>query len=293
MRDLQFGMLGVDTSHGPAFASLLNGSNGRGEIQGAKMVTAFPEPSALSISMDRVGQFTEEVRSYGVKVTKTIEEMVEGVDAVLILSADGACHLDQLKRLVPWGKPVFIDKPFALTGVDAEEMKELARSLPVMSSSALRFAEGLTVALGKGAVCGASVFGPVDFLKERPGFSWYGIHMVEMLFRALGTGVRSVRAECDGKDYMLKGIWKDGRIGKMRGIGEGDASFGGTIHYKDHSERFAIRSHHTPFYTSLLEAIIRFVHEGRAEPPLDETVAIIRFLEALDVSLKEDRVVML
>ena len=76
----------------------------------------------------------------------TMQQVAENTDAILILSADGRVHLNQFKTICSYRKPVFIDKPFALSSADAGEIIRLAEEfqIPLMSASSLRHAEVLT-----------------------------------------------------------------------------------------------------------------------------------------------------
>ena len=67
-------------------------------------------------------------------------------DAILLESVDGAVHHEQLREIIAFKKPIFIDKPFSLSSKAANEMIQLAADYqtPIMSSSALRYAESLT-----------------------------------------------------------------------------------------------------------------------------------------------------
>lgn len=91
--------------------------------------------------------FAEEMNSrFGVQIAERPEQVAEQCDAVLLLSADGRVHAKLFEAIVPYGKPIFIDKPLALSMKEAAAIAKLAEqwSVPIMSSSALRYAEALT-----------------------------------------------------------------------------------------------------------------------------------------------------
>ncbi len=75
------------------------------------------------------------------KVCERIEEMVDGIDAVFINDCDGGGG-DHLKLAIPFlkkGIPTFVDKPFASTLNDAQEIIRLAKQYhaPVFNASML------------------------------------------------------------------------------------------------------------------------------------------------------------
>src|SRR4029453_1615082 len=104
----------------------------------------------FEMSYSRIDRFTEQISShYGVKIVDTPEAVAEACDAILLESADGRVHLEQFRRIAAYRKPVFIDKPMAVSYADAKAISELAKlhGVPLMSCSALRYAEALTNAL--------------------------------------------------------------------------------------------------------------------------------------------------
>jgi predicted dehydrogenase len=289
MRKLRIGMVGLDTSHAHAFTRLLNNSALEHHVQGGNVIKAFPGGSPdFALSVNRIDRITEEVHRYGVDIVDSLEEAVEGTDAVLLESVDGGIHLEQLRRLIVYGKPIFIDKPFSLSSSDAEEMAALAETYktPIMSSSALRFSEGLKRILSrrdKGRITGADCFGPMDMVTGQ-GYFWYGIHAVEMLFTILGGGTEAVTTHSNDDYDCIVGWWKDGRIGTVRGNRSGSQQFGALVHFEKGTEYVNVAADSKPFYASLLEEVIGFFHGGTPGVKLDETLEIIRFLEAANES---------
>jgi len=75
------------------------------------------------------------------RVCATLEEAIEGVDAVFLADGggDGSEHLEWVEPILRKRLPVFVDKPFALTSVDARKMVELAKETgtPLFSASIL------------------------------------------------------------------------------------------------------------------------------------------------------------
>lgn len=300
MAMLTLGIIGLDTSHAVAFTRLLHNEKENHHVAGARVALAFPGGSPhLPISMKRIEGFTRELnQSYGVKIVKTMEEVAKESDAILLESVDGGVHLEQFRKIVPYQKPVYIDKPFALTSQDAEEIVRLAKKYqtPVMSSSALRFAESLTKLLHMSShrkIIGADCFGPMEIIDEQPGLFWYGIHIIEMLYTIMGCGAKEIRTAKNDDSEVLTMIWKDKRIATIRGNRTGNNQFGATIHFEDGSEFLTITTDDKPFYASLLEEIVAFVRDGKTRVPLEETLEIVRFIEAANRSRELGKTVFL
>lgn len=297
---MKIGMIGLDTSHVPAFAELLNDANHAYHVPGAKVVVAYPGGSEdFELSISRVEGYTETLRNqYGVQIVNSPEEVAELSDAILLESVDGRVHREQFARIAPYGKPVFIDKPFTLSSQDAAEMFKLARqhNIPLMSCSALRYAEGLSEVLAaedKGAIIGMDVYGPMAIQPTQPGLFWYGIHTVEMLFRTLGKGCLSVTATKNEDHDLVVGVWKDGRIATLRGNRKGNNRFGALIHREQDTQFVDVYAHPKPYYASMLERVMKMFASGVPDIDPEETEQIIRFIEAANESRESGKTVLL
>ncbi len=297
---LTIGIIGLDTSHAVAFTKLLNDPNETYHVQGGKVVVAFPGGSPdIELSISRVENFTQELRNnFDVKIVDSIEEVAMKSDAILLESLDGAVHYEQLQRIIAYKKPVFIDKPFSLSSKVANDMIQLAADYqtPIMSTSALRYAESLTHTLknaDRGKVIGADCFGPMDLQETQSGFFWYGIHMIEMLFTILGQGSKSVSTQSNREHDVITGVWEDGRIGTVRGNRKGNTQFGALIHFEHGSEYVDIHANQKPYYASLVEQIMCFFRNGESRVPVAETKEVIRFIEAANESSRDGKMIII
>src|SRR5256885_6752467 len=113
------GMIGLDTSHVPAFAKLFNNPKATGDISGIRIVAGYPGGTDIPASRDRVKGFTEQLRGMGIEIFDSIPKLLEKVDVVLLESADGRIHLQEAIPVIKAGKPLFIDKPVAGSLADA------------------------------------------------------------------------------------------------------------------------------------------------------------------------------
>ncbi|GIP32931.1 Gfo/Idh/MocA family protein [Paenibacillus sp. J2TS4] len=300
MNKIKIGMIGLDTSHVPAFAELLTDTNHTYHVPGAEVVVAYPGGSEdFELSIGRVAGYTETMKDkYGVQIVDSVEQVAELSDAILLESVDGRVHREQFAKIAPYGKPVFIDKPFTLSSSDASEMFKLARehNVPLMSASALRYAEGLTEVLAtgdKGAIIGMDVYGPMAIQPTQPGLFWYGIHTVEMLFTALGTGCKSVTVTTNEDHDLAVGVWSDGRIGTLRGNRKGNNQFGALVHREQDTQFVDVYTHPKPYYASMLEKIMGMFTTGVPAIDPKETEQIIRFIEAANESRETGKTVLL
>jgi len=290
-RELKLGIIGLDTSHVIVFSDIFNNPASKLALKGARVTLAWPGGSPdIHSSISRVPGYTAELRDkFGVTIVDSPEAVAQGCDAILLTSLDGRTHPGQFARIAPFGKPVFMDKPFAVSTADAKAIFATARKhhVKLFSSSSLRFTEALlkvvtpeTKATVKGAdFCGATAHEPTN-----PGLYWYGIHAVEMLFTTMGRGCRSVRC-VSNKDYDLAtGIWADGRIGTVRGNRTGNYEMHGLVHFEKTTAAVNVQTQVKPFYASLSEAFLAFFQGGAVPIDPEETIELIRFIEAANES---------
>jgi hypothetical protein len=110
-----------------------------------------------------------------------------------------------------------------------------------------------------------------------------------MLYTFMGPGCERVtRTHTAGADAVV-GHWKDGRIGVVRGIREGVSPYGQVVY-----GRKAILTAPAPdpaampvkrsSYHGLLVQVVEFFRTGKSPVPLEETIEIMAFMEAADLS---------
>ena len=287
--EIRLGIIGTDTSHVTAFTQLLHEKNNPNHVPGARVVAAFKGGSPdVEASRTRIDRFAGELKEkWGVEFVGSIEELAQKVDAVLLLSVDGRPHLNQVRPVFKAKKRVFIDKPFTASYADAREIVRLSREsgVPFFSSSSLRFnaeVQALRTSNKHGGIAGAFTFGPENLEPHHPDLFWYGIHSVEMLYTLLGPGCEQVtRVKTDSGDTVV-GKWKDGRIGTMRGLIQGRQDYGAVVFGMK-----AVVATPIPMqsnYRGLLMEIVKFFQTGVPPVPPDETLEIIAFMEAAELS---------
>jgi hypothetical protein len=290
--EIKVGMIGLDTSHCPAFTRLLNDDSDEYHVPGAKVVGAYPGGSDLfSLSRDRVQGFTEELRdTYGVPIYDSIPALVADVDAVLLESVDGRQHLEQFEQIVAQSqagrKPVFVDKPFATSTADARQIIRLAEQtqMPMMSSSSLRYSAGIVGLTGeREPVLSCEAFGPAAILDDYPGLFWYGIHSAEILYTYMGMGCGTVRCIPYEDVDVIMGEWQDGRIGVARGTRFKGGEFGCVVHTPG-GTRCGVARSTPPGYYGLMQVVVEFFQTGVAPLDVQETFEIASFLEAANWS---------
>jgi hypothetical protein len=280
---IKIGIIGLDTSHAPAFAKYFNEIDKSGKF---RVVVAYPQGSTLiESSVSRIPKLTEEVKGYGVEIADSVKKLLKQVDVVLLETNDGTVHRAQAFEVIDAGKPLFIDKPVAASFADVRAIYDRAREkkVPIFSASSLRYmktAQQVRKENVIGKVIGADTFSPATLEPHHADFFWYGIHGVETLFTVMGPGCESVtRFNRDNMDVVV-GIWKDGRVGTFRGTREGKHDYGGTAFGSTGNLVLG------PFdgYDALAEQIATFFTTKTSPVDENETIEIYAFMEAADES---------
>lgn len=281
----RIGMIGLDTSHCVQFSKLLNSADAGDAFGGYKITAAYPVGSLdIKSSMDRVPEYTEQVKKYGVEIINSIEALLDKVDVVLLTTNDGKRHLEQALPVFKAGKPMFIDKPMTASLKDAISIMEASKkyNVPFFSSSSLRFISSIdAVRNGKvGKVIGAFTFSPAPTEPSHPDFFWYGIHGVEMLYAVMGTGCKQVERIHTTDADVVTGTWSDGRIATFRGTRTGKHEYGGYVF----GENGVAPLGPNEGYKSLMVEIIKFFETGVVPVQPEETLEMLAFMEAADES---------
>ena len=283
---LRVGIIGLDTSHAPAFVKTINANPPVPGAEGCRIVAAYPKGSPdIKSSVDRVPGYIEEMKKQNVEIVDSIDELLKRVDAVLIETNDGRPHYEQLLPCLKAGKPCFIDKPVAGSLSDAIAIFEASKKyrVPVFSSSSLRFGKNsLAVRAGSlGKVLSSETTSPASLEPTHPDLFWYGIHGVESLFTVMGTGCQSVvRGKTAEGKIEVVGQWEGGRTGTYR---EGSGYVGKAVGEKGEGPVGSYDG-----YDPLVFAIVKFFHTGAVPVTPEETLEIYAFMEAADESKRQN-----
>ena len=209
---------------------------------------------------------------FGCVPCATPEQVCERSDALIVLApSDPEKHLPYAERVLPFGKPTYIDKTFAPSYEEAVRIFDLVQKYgtPLFSTSALRFADEL--APYKDAY-GAFVSGSGSSLEE------YAIHIIEMIVCLMGEGSRSV-CLYGNEDHALCDI--DYGTGRRAAL-----IYGAGIPYQIDvqrndgaaSEYHAVRS---AFFPGLIRAILTFFVTKEVPVPKAQTLECMKLRDAV------------
>lgn len=224
---------------------------------------------------------------HGVPRAASPEAVAEEADCLMVLAPDNIGeHVGLCRRILPAGKPTFLDKFLAPDLVSAGEIVGLARQTgtPLLCCSALRYPVELDELL-------AGVPLPVGemFSRGMGGWSGYGIHSVSPVVRAMGGAVRRL-IDVGGPDARVVAIdYGDGRRATIdvRNCANGYEALPWELGIRvgDRYRRVQVKDFES-FYANQLRAVLEFFRTGEPDISLDDALGVVAILEGAERSQK-------
>ncbi len=290
--EIRIGIIGLDTSHSPAFTEIFNAADPIPGLAGFRVVAAYPQGSAdIPSSVETIPKYTQQIQQMGVEVVDSLKKLLNKVDVVLLETNDGRPHLEQARQVFRAGKTVFIDKPVAGSLADAAKIYQEAadKNVGLFSASSLRYlkhAQSVRYDNTIGKVLGADAYSPASLEPHHPDLFWYGIHGVEILYTVMGTGCDTVTRFQTADTDIVVGKWKDGRLGTFRGTRTGTHDYGGIAFGSEANQVLGTFEG----YQALLIKVGEFFKTGLSPVDARETLEIYAFMEAADESKRRGSV---
>lgn len=195
----RIGILGSDNSHAIAFSQLVNIPDKRtGEY-------VFPDCRVVGI-YGHESERTEEVAAKGniELIAEKPEDLMDKVDAVMVVFRHGDLHLEYAMPFVEKGIPVWIDKPFTIKNEDARALIDAAKkhNTLITGGSCTKYSSDIMMVKNAvensnsriGKIMTAAINFPAGLENEYGGIYFYGPHLVEMTLKAFGYDPISVTA---------------------------------------------------------------------------------------------------
>ena len=288
-KEIRIGLVGLDTSHSIAFTKHLNVTKEKPEYRDFRVAVAYKWGSRdIVSSTNSYPEYCAKVKDMGVEIVDSLDTLISKCDAVLLETNDGREHLEQAKAVFRARRRVFIDKPLAASFDDCCKLVKAAREMggEFFTSSALRYVKKVREAqAGKyGAIRGADCWTCINYEPTHSRFYWYGIHAAEPLYALLGRGCESVCCQSGEDGDVAVGRWSDGRLGVMRCLSthKPGAPYGGMIF----TERGQVDMGTYEGYSDELSAILEFFKTGKTPVTPEESLEIMAFMRAAELSLE-------
>ena len=187
---IKIALIGIDTSHTVSYPEVIQGPKraltGMRAISCLSFMTPFTNQKVID---ERTAKLTE----LGVKVTKNLDEALEGCDAIMLEINDGSYHLEYFRKVAALGKPVFLDKPLACSLADGRAILRLAakHKTRVWSARQYRFRRMLNMPKNLSRIPVCLTFWTLGIAPSGDSLIWYGVHVVGLMQRLMGP-VRSL-----------------------------------------------------------------------------------------------------
>lgn len=282
---MKIGLIGNDTSHVEIFSAILHDEKHPYYIKEAQFI-GYVEAISLDveISFSRAKNYQDILNGYGIQQFESVHKLAPYVDAWIIGTVDGRNHLSYFKEIVPYKKPIFIDKPLTIGLQAFDEIAQLSTqyNTAIFSASSLRYSELLTAELKQAPTDFIYAYGPLPFQSTMPGYYWYGIHSLEWIEEIVQCEVTMFeREELQGAE-LLTMHFSDGRKVVFRGEYEWYDKFGGVVHQKGYPYTLEFWQASKPYYVSLLEEIIAFFKTKISPLSLQRMRRTIEWIEEIN-----------
>lgn len=304
---VRVGILGLDNYQAVAFTQLFNDPKAVGDLQGVRVVTAFPGTASDDIpeSVERLPQWTKAITEFQVQVVDSVEGVLQSCDAVLVMPLDGRRHRELATASLKAGKRTYIGRPLAATLDDAVAILKLSTETgtPCWTSSQHRFSPGFIGMRNHpevGKVLGCDVYGGCPTVPHHSEFFWHALHSIETLYTILGPGCESVRCTSTPTAESITGVWADGRVGTYRGIKSGALKYSATVFGDQGVSTAGIYGHGVPVkgvvptddkymgYEGIAIELAKFLKGGPLPVSHAETLEIFAFMEAAVESKRQN-----
>jgi predicted dehydrogenase len=279
-------VIGLDTSHATVFTELIQDKEKK-MVDKLQVVSCmrFPTPFHAEPDQDKRQELLENL---DVKVTRSFEEAVAGVDGIMIEINDPAFHIEYFEKCADLGLPIFLDKPMADNIENGIKMYNIAKekNIKIWSSSSLRFTPEIIDCASKVKKPDiVNVFGPLGKAASGSSLVWYGVHSFEMLMTLMGSGAEYVYARKDARGIISIIEYGDGRRGIVE-CNDGAYKYGGSARNTEFAENYVTAG--SP-YPHLIAALETFFIDNIIPVPFEETLEIQAMMDAAGKSLESGK----
>ncbi|MCM0647569.1 Gfo/Idh/MocA family oxidoreductase [Clostridium swellfunianum] len=281
----RIGILGSDSSHAEVFSKLINNplpENGGLLFKDCKVTAIYGHDE----------QRTKEVaqRSQIEFIAEKAEELLDKVDAIMVVFRDGNLHAQYALPFIKIGIPTWIDKPFTVKDEDAEEIVMAAKryNTLVTGGSTCKYAEKILRAKdivksnNLGRIEAASISFNAGFNDPYGGIYFYGAHLVEMALEVFGYNPKAVSSSIssDGMISVLK--YEDYEV-SLNFIEKLDK---GTLNIYGEKQNITYEIDISKVYMEGLQRFVEMLRTRKAPFKLDNMLKVVRVFNAIVKSLE-------
>jgi predicted dehydrogenase len=289
----RIGLVGLDSSHCREFSRILNAAPGTA-YSGARIVAALDLPPSVDFrpSLSRHDDVVASITDLGIPVHQDIDEFVRSCDSVIVTASDPRTHPSRVAEFARRNIPVYIDTRLAGDRRAAATLVPFAEDIFCLSPKA--WATPFRTALSAAGRCtDIELTGPLPVEPPLPTFSWYGTHLVQVAYAALGPGCRSVAARETDEGWHVSAEWQGGRRATMHARRGWNPMTFGTIWSQDSGRAFSVDATDRTFYQGVLRAAVDMFERPASRPPFAQMIEVVAVVDAIDESLSHGRAIFL
>lgn len=273
------GILGLDTSHGEAFAEIL---------ERLELADGVPDPTITAVWDGGTVRSEEYVEEFCAEFDATRYEdpgeMVTAVDAAMVLTVDWDEHVELATPFLEADVPTFVDKPIAGTLSNLETLAAAAETAPLFGGSALPYHPSFATLQQMSPDRTLHLAGYNDFF-------YYRVHVIDAVRTLVAADWRTVSPVDQTETSSVDVTFADGTWATLRFDGSTDDAVFAALDVADSTRTAEVGSSEAALeemYVPFLERFCQIVH-GEAEAPTDAVIDTGRLLLAVEAALSNDR----
>ena len=281
MKMIRIGIIGSDNSHARRFSDLINIDN------------IFNNKCVVSCIYGIDKSKTQEVARLSniQKICYKINDLLDLVDAVIIVDRNGDLHLKHALPFIKNKIPTFIDKPLAISLHDCDKLINESNKFGTLltSFSPLRVSPSIDLIIERikyiGEINSSNYVGPCDFKSIYGGPFFYATHLYEIARKTLNENIKSLSAKEINGNVNVNIFWKSGKTSNFTYLNNSHYVFHTTIFGKEgYISEEVIGGHFS--YTNLLRIFIDMI-DSKIKPLTDyELIEPIKFVHSINKSLE-------
>lgn len=201
------GIVGIESKHANYFGDIFNVQELFDGYRISAMWCGDDESKSKELS--------EKINVYN--TFDSVEQLIDTVDAVMVLHRRGSQHYDPAMKTIMKGKPIFIDKPFTSDLSQAIHLIELAKkkSVPMLGGSTLKFLpevydikkriieEEPDTVIFRYQADERSIYG---------GLRFYGSHLVELCLSMFGLHYTQVKVAKNNRGIAATIVYPNSKV---------------------------------------------------------------------------------
>lgn len=223
----------------------------------------------------------EKSRAWAAKNNLEYFDTPEGLDKVadafaILAPSTPATHEKLCERILPFGKPTFVDKTFAPDAAAADRIFKLAdrHRVALQTSSALRYTavQKYVASVGLGEVRHVVTWGPGSNYDE------YAIHPVELAVSCLGPDAVSLMRRGKDPESQLVINFSDDRTAIVNVYNRRRTPYAASVTTRKETRYVEVDT--KPLFVDAASAMLDFFAAGKEQVDRRESMTVMKILEA-------------